>query len=142
MYAVLVVSIWSEMESFLKRLVRLLYRTNEKSQPVPYKFPAIKGAINNEAGIDLQDCSSYSTVDAIRELNNLFKHSDGYCAHGDKFNLIRKSKLTAMTLTDVWTGKKVMVEYSKLPIHDLLNACNEFCSVLLDRVKNKLKVNP
>lgn len=147
MYATLVVSIWSEMESFLKRLVFAIYRTTGKSQKIHYRFDKIKEVIKSGIRIQLERCASYSTVNAVRELNNSFKHSNGFC-DSKSYEQIKKSPFARKVLPDRRKrdtrkhGKKVMVEYTKLPIRDILNACNEFCSVLLDRVENKLNKQP
>ncbi|MBI5748724.1 MAG: DUF1016 domain-containing protein [Nitrospinae bacterium] len=144
MYATLVVAIWSEIELFLKSCVRLLYNRRRSTQNVSHKFPEIKKAIKEEIGIQPERCKSYSTVNATRELNNSFKHSNGYC-NSKSYNQIQKSLLTRKALPDRRKrdtrkiGKNVIVEYSKLPLPDILNACNEFCSNLLNRVESKLK---
>lgn len=147
LYAALVVSIWSEMESFLKRLIFVIYSTTGKSQKIPYRFDEIKAVIKSGLGIQLERCASYSTVNAIRELNNSFKHSNGFC-DSKSYEQIKKSPFVRKVLPDRRKrdtrnfDKKVMVAYSTLPIQEILNACNEFCSVLLDRVENKLKKKP
>ncbi len=145
MYATLVVAIWSEMEFFLKGLVRSLYSTLGRSQKDSYRFDEIKKAIK-EVDIQPERCVFYPTVNAVRELNNSFKHYNGYCdSESCHYKQIKKSLLTRKALPDrrkrntKKIGKKVMVEYSKLPFPDILNACNKFCSTLLNRVENKLK---
>lgn len=136
MYAALIVSIWSAMEHFLKRLLpRPLKKKFEK------KFMEF---IREELNISVDQCKEYSTINAIRLLNNLFKHEDGYCDPTKKaYKEIKKSKLAKRSLPDRrkrdtrWVGQKIEIDYSKLSISGLVEACNFFCSDLMRKVEKK-----
>ena len=171
MYAALVVSIWSEMEHFLKHIVIMCYQALEKRrkaleralefcedslahrQPnvtlegclkalkelqseVPYAFGDIEKALKSELGIRVGHCREYATVNGIRILNNSFKHARGRYDpdKGKPHEQIDKGLLKKWPILE---GRKD-IDYSKLPVRDLVVACNAFCRDLLDKVEAAL----
>jgi len=171
MYAALVVSIWSEMERFLKDTVLLCYRALEKRKGalqqaqtfcedslagkkpdatlrrcisalkeldagIPYRFDDIAKALKNEVHVDIDQCAEYPTINAIRILNNSFKHNRGYYQpEGDKPHApIDAGLLKRWSVID----KGDAIDYSKLPMKELVVACNSFCNDLLCRVEAAL----
>ncbi|GEM_PF-2079138 len=146
MYAALIVSIWSEMESFLKTLIRIHYSILREQKTPPTRIDHIKKVLENKLGIKLEKCKSYSTVDAIRLLNNLFKHDEGYCVpESEIYKKIKKSPVTRHAIPDrrkrdtKWRGGEIEIKYSALPIQDIISACNTFCTDLLKKVETKWK---
>lgn len=136
MYAALIVSIWSEMESFLKSLVRACYTARGEQKKLPYKTEVIKKEIERETGIHIDKCKGYITVDAIRILNNSFKHSSGYYRpEADKpHSQINKSLLKKWRIEE---GREI--EYSKLPMEKIVLSFCAFCTDLMKKVESKLK---
>jgi hypothetical protein len=101
MYAALVVSIWSEMESFLKALVRMGYSILKEQKEPPTRFDRLKNVFENKLDIKLEKCKFYSTIDAIRLLNNYFKHDDGYCDPlTEGYKKIKKSNVAKIAIPD------------------------------------------
>lgn len=146
MYAALVVSIWSEMENFLKTLIRMSYSVLGEQKTPPARIDQIKNDFENKLGVKLEKCKSYSTVDAIRLLNNLFKHDSGYCdPESEEYKKIKKSSTAKQAIPDKrkhdtrWRAGKIEVKYSALPLQDIILACNGFCTDLLGKVEIKLK---
>ena len=85
----------------------------------------------------MQDCSDYQTVNAIRVLNNSFKHNNGYYKpkNDNPDNKINESMLAKWSILD----DRDKIDYSKLPIKDLIIACNAFCNDLLNKLEKELK---
>lgn len=176
MYAALVVSIWSEMEHFLKDIVSLCRKARgnrrkalQKTQQfckdslarklsnatqkttlnscikalkelqagIPYAFDEIKKAIEKEGCVKLTECANYAIVDAVRILNNSFKHSDGCYKPNDTDQHTQIDP----ALLDRWSvlDERNEIDYSKLPVKELVVACNSFCSDLLDKLEEVLK---
>jgi len=137
MYAALVVSMWSKMESFLKSILSICsdaLRGKEKKTKEPYKFDEIKKSLK-AIGIQVEQCRNYTTVDAIRILNNSYKHSNGHYRP-------KKNKLHTQIDQDLLSKWKVLknqnedeIDYSKLPIQKIVVDCNSFCTDLLERIK-------
>jgi len=173
MYAALAVSIWSEMEHFLKGVLSLCYQVLEKkkraleetqkfcedslagklSRPaqkaklescikalkdtqIPYAFDDIRIAIKKAVGVKVHQCTGYMTVDAIRVLNNSFKHNRGCYQpeHGKPYTQIDEALLKKWCIPD----ERDEIDYSKLPVKELVIACNSFCADLLHRVETQL----
>lgn len=103
---------------------------------VPYDFDGIKKTIKKETRIQLAKCRQYDTVDAIRILNNSFKHSNGKYKPeaGKPYTKINESLLQKWSIKE-----KEDIDYSKLPIEKIVVACNAFCTDLLKKVEIKLK---
>ncbi len=136
MYAALIVSIWSEMEYFLKSLVRTCYTARGEHKPLPFRIEDIKRAIEKETGIQIGKCKGYITVDAIRILNNSYKHSNGYYRpEADKLHTqISKS------LQKKWKIEEGHnIEYSTLPTEKIVLSFTAFCTNVLKKVESKLK---
>jgi hypothetical protein len=172
MYAALIVGIWSEMEHFLKSVVRLCYQALDKrrialtttkrfcedslaekkptdtlescikamkelASDVPFAFDDIKKALRKEVSIDVEQCTDFLAIDAIRILNNSFKHSRGRYEpeSGQAHTQIHKSLLNKWPILD----ERNEIDYSKLPVEELVLACNGFCQDLLGKVENVLE---
>ena len=164
MYAVLVVAIWAEMEtilkrfahlcgryaalqpklSFFKRLLHCLPFLKPKDTHISgslHKFQNIKKYFNrffkqNNTGNGVfvfSAISKYHIVNAVRILNNTFKHNDGLY-RPTRGNHVDQALLTDWNILDD-NGR---IDYSKLPIRDLVLACNTFCLELLDRIESEL----
>lgn len=136
MYAALIVSIWSEMESFFKSLVRACYTARGERKKLPYDIKAISEEIERTTGIQIGKCKGHKVVDAIRILNNSYKHSNGYYRpEADKpHTQISKSLLNKWKIEE---GCKI--EYSKLPIEKIYLSFNAFCADMLKKFETKLK---
>lgn len=136
MYAALIVSIWSEMESFLKSLVLACYTARGEHKKLPYKIEGIKKEIKTETGIQIDKCKGYITVDAIRILNNSYKHSSGYYRpEADKpYSQIKKSLLRKWKIKE---DRKIA--YSKVPIENIVLSFTAFCTDVMKKVESKLE---
>jgi len=104
-----------------------------------YKFDDLKSAVKETTSVNVEKCAAYPTVDAIRILNNSFKHSKGhYLPEDDKpFTAISKSLMSKWNIVN----EHARIEYSKLNIQELATACNSFCADLLGKVKVKLNAS-
>ena len=171
MYAALVVSIWAEMEYFLKSLIRTCFSILEKKKKilektskfcsdaltsssvdkealsncikelkdlqagVPYDYKDIEDFFKKEFNIKLDSFKNYKIINAIRILNNSFKHTNGRYEPTDKPYTKIDQKL--LDKWGIFEDRKDF-DYSKLPIENLVSVCNAFCHDLLDKVEQNL----
>ena len=104
---------------------------------VPYAFDEIKKVLKRDLCIQADHYPEYATVDAIRILNNSFKHTKGRYdpEKGKPHTHIDKGLLKKWPILD----ERKEINYSKLPVKDLVIACNAFCRDLLDKVETQLQ---
>lgn len=135
MYAALIVSIWSDMESFFKNLIHHCSEELNISQKAPYQFEGIKKFFKNNFSIRLGNLKSYSIIDAIRIINNSYKHNKG------KYKPISSKPQTIIdgNLLNNWNIKRDSnIDYTKLPIKNLIISCSEFLQDLVKLVKKDI----
>ena len=100
----------------------------------PYKFDEIKKRLRIH-GIDVDQCASYTTINAVRILSNSYKHTDG--RYRPKTN--KAHTQIDQTLLSKWEILKDQnqneIDYSKLPIQEIVVHSNSFCSDLLGKTK-------
>ncbi|MBW2149369.1 MAG: hypothetical protein JRI22_20415 [Deltaproteobacteria bacterium] len=136
MYAALVVSMWSKMESFLKSIVSICSEALERQEKNnrPYEFKKILKKLKNFS-IQVEQCANYTTVNAIRILNNSYKHSNGRYRpkKGKSYTQIDKDILSKWQILQDQNEDEI--GYSKLPIQEIVAECNSFCSDLMKKSK-------
>lgn len=136
MYAAIVVSIWSDMEHFLKGLVRTCQKATGMHGKTPHEFPKIAEFFRKTLIIDLSTLGGYCKVNAIRILNNSFKHNGGhYNPSTEAHTQISPELLQSWGIL----GKCEEIDYAKLPIQHLVTACNTFCRDLLTKLEPELQ---
>lgn len=140
MYASLVVSIWSEMEHFLKSLVKTCRMaitppdntikpiTNKKIKEIKSIDEVVK-FYKSKFRIDLYFLTDFEVIDGIRILNNSYKHSKGFY----KPDASKPATKINQTLLDRWgiLNESGEIDYTSLPIKELVISCNSFCRALL-----------
>lgn len=119
-YSALVVSIWSKCELTLNRLSRLCTDQLKCNPPKGFQYDNQKAFFKDELGIKFSSLQSNPEVNAIRILNNIYKHQDGYC-NKTNFNKITKGIATRWKIE---LDRKV--DYTILPIQDFLEHCHTF----------------
>lgn len=142
MHAAMIVSLWSCVEGFLKDLVHVLERaTRSNKTPRAYDFMTIKKGLEKELSITLEEQPNYAVVNAVRILNNSFKHSEGYYvpkkdkAHTQiDADLLTKWKCLSDRSSEHWE-----IDYTKLPVKELVVTCGAFCRGLLSETKKNLE---
>jgi len=171
MYAALVVSLWSEMEHFLRSVLSVCQietgsrkKAEDEAKALCLGFSQGKttagyrraciGALNRieardrtgfgvlkdqlfqEVRVACGQCKAFYGINAIRILSNCYKHNDGhYRPQGDKDNEIRPSLLRRWGILK----ERNEIDYSNLPIRELVTACNVFCRDLLGKVESELE---
>jgi len=123
MYAALVVSIWSEIERFITDIV--------------YASRLATG--QGKAATWLPKAAKYPTVHAVRVLNNCFKHTEGRYVP----KLRKPDAQIDQMLLDRWSildGRNV-IDYTKLPIKELVVACHSFCDDVLNALASSIEGN-
>ena len=119
----------------LKACVKAL---KELGVDMPFAFEEIEKTLKKEVGIELCHCAEYATIHAIRILNNCFKHNSGRYEPQEGKPHTRIDK----TLLDKWSDAirpgEDEIDYSYLPIRDLVIACNAFCTDLLNKIGGAL----
>jgi len=137
MFGALIVSIWSQLEHFLKGMVEVCHekeckRENKRS----YRFDEIKKCLEKVLSIDLEKWRSYKMINAIRILNNSFKHKNSYYKPEQK----KSYEHISPTLLQRWDIKnKKEIDFSKIIIEDLISACAIFHEKLVRAIKEKLR---
>jgi len=143
MSAALVTLLWSCTECFLKDLVGVCRRALNSNENLSYQFKKIyqfkiiKQSFEREMGINLEQQPNYPIIDAIRILNNSFKHSEGYYLpeKNKPHTQIGKSYLDKWGILD----RNDKIDYTKLPFRELVQACNMFFQSLLSAIENNLE---
>lgn len=129
-YAALIVSIWTKCEKSLKSFSSLCAEQLEIDIP-DFKFDNQKKFYKKQLKITFSILPKYAEINAIRLLNNIYKHADGHCNEA-KFNQITKN------IASVWNvEKKKQINYSTLPIEDIVCSCNEFLTKLLEEAQKE-----
>jgi hypothetical protein len=128
MYAGLVVAMWSEMEHFLKGLMKQCQNALGHTPNDVHRFGEIMSYFLSQVGINLSALPYYLHVDAVRILNNTFKHNDGVYApvQGQAHTMIDSALLANWKILDADNR----IEYSKLPFKELVLACGQFAEQL------------
>ncbi len=140
LHATLIGSLWSDLEQFLKSLIRPCSKALKKGESAPHEFKGIKKFFKKNLSVDLERLPDGSIVEAIRILNNTFKRSKGYYTpeHKKPWTHISPHLLTKWEIS---TGNEI--DFSKIPIQELALACNRFCRQTLEEaqqaVKSKIK---
>ena len=131
MFASLVVTIWSEMEHFLEGLIEECQARLGQPVHAPFKFGQIMTFFNDHTGVDLTTLADFQSVDAVRILDNSFKHSDGIYSPvaGQAHTSIDAGLLAAWDIVDASNR----INYAKLPFEDLVMASGRFANDLAAR---------
>jgi len=110
----------------------------------PFAIDDLRTALKKVTGVDSTTCCEQATVDAIRVLNNSFKHSNGrYLPDRTKPHTEIDSALLA-----AWNviGPENRIEFQRLPFKELVGSCNKFFvdlhSKLEPAIAQKLAANP
>ncbi|RLC33885.1 hypothetical protein DRH14_04150 [Candidatus Shapirobacteria bacterium] len=135
MYASMVVSLWSDVEHFLKSLLRTCYEIRI-AQLDGLGFGGIKRRFKEGFDVNLEELKMFSVLNAINILNISFKHSDG-CYQPDQGKKHTQISPELLNKWDISDNKEI--NYSKLPIKTLVLACNAFAKELLNKMESKLK---
>lgn len=136
MYAALTVTLWANVEHLLKNMIAICHGALSSNSRIPFEFGMIKKFFDHELSINLEIFVGYSTVDAVRILNNSFKHSDGYYKpKTDKPH----TQIDPALLND-WgvLDNNNEIDYSKLPIMKLVLACSDFVQELRKAIESEL----
>ncbi|MBI9019590.1 MAG: hypothetical protein JEZ07_20255 [Phycisphaerae bacterium] len=141
MYAGLIVTLWSNIEGYLKGLVRVseqIDSTNLKKQP--WKIDELKKYYNDKRVIKLDKLESFNFVDAVRIFNNSFKHSEGFI-RSDKPDNVKAIELLEQLQAHQQHEEGIRINYEKLPIEELFAASCRFFGVLERLIAGKLGIN-
>lgn len=135
MCAALVVSIWSKMESFLKSIASIC--SEALGERENNGDASIKGVLKKlkKFGIQVKQLTNYATVNAVRILNNSYKHSNGRYSpkEGRPHTQIDRDLLSKWKIVKNQKGDKI--DYSRIPIEEIVLACNGFCTDVLKRTE-------
>ena len=105
----------------------------------PYEFGKVKDFSRETMNVDLCALPEYPTVDAIRILNNSFKHNDGVYRPDParSHTQIDEGLLNRWQILD----NNNKIAFSKLPIEELVVGCNTFCSGVLTTTEAAIRSN-
>jgi hypothetical protein len=138
MYAALIVSVWAEIEALLENARRVCCLASNK----PYrKFIKARKRVEwfhqeFDSKTVLERCVNYEKVNALRILNNAFKHDRGkYRLYSkDPFEQIEGSVLQRWKIAE-----RGQIRYANLPLAEIVSATNSFCRDLLSKVEAHCK---
>jgi len=133
MYATLVISIWSYMEDFLKTVARACGAAS-RNEKISVNFRELKKKIEEKCNIQIDQCNEYNKVNAIRILNNSFKHNRGFYKP-PKPPEQEPDRIDESLLSDWSITANDEIEYSKLPINKLVDACRLFVLSLITKLR-------
>lgn len=143
MYAALIVAIWSKIERRNVSTAFHFLKLEKKKAKACYRFETFKSEMMDHLQVDISQISDYDTVNAIREINNAFKHGSGSLNLNSKgYEAIRKSLVTQKALSALatdgpdWQPLVTTIQYDRLSIQAVLNSCNVFFSELLKSLKS------
>jgi hypothetical protein len=141
MFAAIIVAIWSEMEWLLKNITHISKKVLQSQDKKQKKcdFMSIITFFKGKLSIDLESLSSYKTFNAIRILNNSFKHHNlFYRPEADKsYDQIDPILLQEWGIIEDEDNNENEIDFSKVPIKNLILACADFCDELENKVKQE-----
>lgn len=140
MYAAFLVSLWSDVEHFLKnscKVCKNLSKCNKKNLDKKcWKFRELKKCLKKGIDFDSEKHSDYNMINAVRILNNEFKHNTGYYSGKEKKDYDKMNK----DLCIKWNIKEdERVDYAKLPHKELIFACGRFCDDIAKKLISAIK---
>jgi len=142
MYAALVVSLWSCVEGYLKDLLGVCKRAKhpDKKRSVGHcDIRITREAFDKEVNVKLEEQPDYAVVNTVRILCNSFKHSEGFYLPKDEKpdTQIDSDLLTKWNCISNRFIELKEIDYTKLPVKELVLTCGTFCqSVLSGSAKN------
>jgi hypothetical protein len=126
MYAALLVSLWSDLEAFLKVCCHMCRRLDKCSKNIAgtcNDFGGFKKCLEREIGFDITSSPNYRTINAVRLLNNAFKHKNGCYWKGEREHQIIDDALCA----EWQIRENYPIDYTKLPHKELVLVCGNLC---------------
>lgn len=103
-----------------------------------FSFDEIKITIKKKTKINIEECKAFAVINAIRILNNSFKHSGGYYRPDRKAkNQIDASLVSKWKIPSVEDKRKV--DYYELPIKEVIADCRKFIDDLTDKLDDHLR---
>jgi hypothetical protein len=146
MYAALVVAMWSRMEYFLGNLSSIYdeaFKGKKFQQDQSFRFGEI---IKNLKPVNIEKCEKYLEINALRILNNSYKHASGYYKpiKDKSYTIIDPHILSTWKIMNEKTlysikldhsNMTIKIKYYNLPIKKIVLDCYHFCSESLDKTK-------
>lgn len=136
MYAALIVSIWSKCEMFLNKIIKLCVKQLGCEEFKKFGFIKQKNFFSKKAKIDIEKLQSYDYVNATRIMCNLYKHNNSI------YSVKQRKKDVSDVIASEWKiceGKNI--DFSKIPIKDIITHCRKFFDALCESVCNRLPKN-
>lgn len=128
MRGALIVSIWAKCEFMLKQLTSLCQHEIAYKKEVRFDFDSQSKFYKEQLGIELVSIAHYATLNALQNLNNSFKHSDGLYIPNEK----KSWTIIPEPIASEWgIVLKERIPYANIPIQKILSECNEFFSELV-----------
>ena len=137
MHAAVIVSMWAGMETELNQLIGICNRAlNTNGEAYPFK--KAKAFFYESLSIDISQVSEYYIIQAVHILNNSFKHDNGRYEPDQNrpHTQIDPSLTTQFKIT-----ANNPIDYSALPLRDLLDSSNCFVKELIEKIKEYLRDN-
>lgn len=144
MYAALIVTLWSCVEGYFKDLLGVCKRKRRSRKTVryrPHNISLIKEGFEKEINVKLDKQQNYEVLNAVRVLCNSFKHSEGFYLPKDEKpdTYIDSALLTKWKCISNRFVELDEIDYTQLPIQELVITCGAFCQRLLSETERKLK---
>jgi len=131
MYAALIVAIWSKCEQTLLKVSGLCAKHLDCDKPL-FRYDEQKKFFK-KLGIRFSALPGVLAVNGTRLLNNSYKHAGGYCSQKSYH------QITAQTANSWKIKAKAKIDYSSLPVEDILSGCHEFFTRLIAVAQNAVE---
>ncbi|MBL6994743.1 hypothetical protein [Desulfobacula sp.] len=133
MYAALTVAMWSNIESFMKHLIRICETSGyDKFEGGNHQINNISDYFKKNLNIKLLDLKNNEIANTLRVLSNSFKHNNGRY-EPDSFPIAESIKLNF----DI--EERRPIKYEQLPFQDLIKGGYNFCADFKAKVKDCIK---
>jgi len=137
MRAAVVVCLWSNIESFFKEIILVYCKVLPQipNKENPFGMTELIGFCRKNLRTKLDSVPNYPVINAIRILNNAYKHNNSFYQHSaDK----PWENIDAALLHDWGIRKNEQVDFTNIPLKELTTAPKAFFHELLQTVQEEL----
>lgn len=144
LFATLIVAMWARLEFLLTVLGECAEAASNPAaaskQRHLYKFHEILASIQRSTGVDVTQIQHFDVVNAIRIMNNSYKHSDGTYDPNPKY-VMDKIDPKLLIKWDMLDDRNRIL-FEKLPYDEITDCCKIFCQTVRTSIDQTLHAKP